>query len=60
MDEGEENFDDYLNQLDADIAKEKVDLPSAPVEVSNTSSMSKAKSAETSQKRSAVLESIVC
>ena len=56
MDEDEGAFDDYLDQLDADIAKEKVDLPSAPVNVPQTSPVSKTESRERSQERSAVLE----
>ena len=52
MDENEGAFDDYLSQLDADIAKEKVELPSVPADVPKSSAESKVKSTE----RSAVLE----
>ena len=44
VDEDEGAFDDYLNQLDADIAKEKVELPSVPADIPKTSFESKTKS----------------
>ncbi|KAK8801666.1 hypothetical protein WA588_005952, partial [Blastocystis sp. NMH] len=56
VDEDEGAFDDYLNQLDADIAKEKVELPSVPADIPKTSVESKTKSGEQKQERRAVME----
>ena len=56
MDEDEGAFDDYLSQLDADIAKEKVELPSVPADIPKTSVESKATSGKQSQERRAVME----
>lgn len=56
IDEGDDAFDEYLDQLDADLAKEKADLPSAPLEAPTVSAASEVKHTEGSQERSAVLE----